>query len=85
MKRVKTSEQCYIPIDNNMYINVDLSAIKLYFILLFKAKPFIYFDRKTRYILLNRLKILVRAFRVLQFAYTFYKAKRNHKVFIRTQ
>jgi thiamine kinase-like enzyme len=68
-------EYTYLLIDNSIYINLNESLLNLIYLLLFRAKPFSFLERKTNIKVFNFFIPLVRIRRVFQFTYLFYRRK----------
>lgn len=77
---MEVRKNCFILIENQLYINVEQGILKLYFFLLTMTKPFAIFERKSGSRILNLLPItIIRAIRVLQFTFKFYNTKKKFR------
>ncbi|SDQ09979.1 hypothetical protein [Virgibacillus salinus] len=73
-------KNCFILIENQLYINVEQGILKLCFFLFTMTKPFAIFERKSGIHIFNFLPItVIRAIRVLQFTFNFYNKKKKFK------
>ncbi|TDL31811.1 hypothetical protein E2R51_11345 [Jeotgalibacillus sp. S-D1] len=70
----------YLYVDNHMYINSEISLITLYYILHKFTKPFPYFERDTKYKIINAMPVaLKKNFIVLNFIKVFVEKKLLNK------
>ncbi|WP_439311695.1 hypothetical protein [Virgibacillus sp. W0181] len=70
----------FILIENQLFVNVEQSILRLYLDLLTKTNPFTFFERKPRNRVLNLFPaIVLRAIRVLNFTVKFYERKKEYK------
>jgi hypothetical protein len=67
----------FVFVKDNVFLNKDENVLKLIFYLYFKTSPFSYFNRKSKYKILNRLPSLMKIIRVFHVIVLFVVNKKN--------